>query len=157
MYLILLSIIFSSCTNNIVFEKTVDINKEGWHKDSIVQMKFKPEVNQAYDIFFLIRNDNDYPYSNLFLIADIEDRNTKIADTLEYEMADKKGKWLGSGIWDLKESKLIYKSNFIFNDTLTKTFNIQQADRKSGQVTGDALLEGINTVGIVIEKYIKNK
>jgi len=144
--------LFGACNRDIVFEKTVDINNLSWHKDSIVQMQFKPEAQQAYNIYFLIRNDNDYPYSNLFLIAEIEDAKTKITDTLEYEMADSKGKWLGSGIWDLKESKLIYKSNFTFNDTLTKRFKIQQADRKSGEIMGDNNLKGIATVGIVIEK-----
>ncbi len=154
-YIILLALLLGSCNNNIAFEQTNDLDHLQWHKDSIIKMNFKPESHQAYDIFFLIRNDNDYPYSNLFLISKIEDEKTKITDTLEYEMADEKGKWLGSGIWDLKESKLIYKSNFVFNDTLPKTFYIQQADRKSGQVTGDNNLKGIATVGIVIEKHIK--
>jgi hypothetical protein len=70
-------------------------------------------------------------------------------------MADEKGKWLGSGIWDLKESKLVYKTNYTFNNDLPKTFKIQQADRKSGQVNGDMSLSGIATVGIIIEKHIK--
>ena len=82
----------------------------------------------------------------------MEDKNKKQIDTLEYEMADSKGKWLGSGIWDLKESKLVYKKALAFPDTLTQTIRIQQATRKSGSVKGDSLLPGIATVGIIIEK-----
>ena len=149
---ILLLVLISSCNNHIVFKQTKDINDLQWHKDSIVSLQFKPQANQKYDLYFLIRNDNNYPYSNLFLIAEIEDKNKKQIDTLEYEMADSKGKWLGSGIWDLKESKLVYKKALVFSDTLTQTIRIQQATRKSGSVKGDSLLPGIATVGIIIEK-----
>jgi gliding motility-associated lipoprotein GldH len=155
LFVVILALLLGACQNNIVFEQTKDINQLQWHKDSIINLHFTPVANQAYDMFFLIRNDNDYPYSNLFIIAEIEDEKTKITDTLEYEMADEKGKWLGSGIWDLKESKLVYKTNYTFNNDLPKTFKIQQADRKSGQVNGDMSLSGIATVGIIIEKHIK--
>jgi gliding motility-associated lipoprotein GldH len=144
-----------SCNNNIAFKKVKDINNTQWHKDSIVSLNFFPNKNQAYDIFFLIRNNQNYPYSNLLLISKIEDQNILNIDTLEYEMADSKGKWLGNGIWDLKESKLIYKTNYIFNDTLAKTFKIQQANRKSGEINGDEILNGIASVGIIIEKHSK--
>jgi gliding motility-associated lipoprotein GldH len=144
-----------SCQNRIVWQQTQDINPEGWHRDSIVSLSYHPEKNDTntYDIFFLIRNDNNYPYANLFLIAEIDNNRKKIIDTLEYAMADEKGNWLGSGIWDLKESKLVYKKNFSFdNDTLV-TVKLQQAVRKTGEEKGDIVLPGIKTVGIVIEKH----
>jgi len=152
---IILVLLLSACQDNIVFEQTKDIDQLQWHKDSIVELHFTPIVNQAYNIFFLIRNDNNYPYSNLFIITEIDDEKTKIIDTLEYKMADEKGKWLGNGILDLKESKLIYKTNYTFDNDLPKTIKIQQADRKSGQVNGDTSLSGIATVGIIIEKHTK--
>jgi len=144
----------TSCQNNIVFEQTKDVEADGWHKDSIVSMHFKPlDTTQAYDLYFLVRNDNAYPYSNLFLIAGIENDKHKIVDTLEYEMADVKGNWLGSGIGDLKESKLIYKKNYHFHDTLPVDIRVQQAVRKTGQTMGDDILPGIKTIGIIIEKH----
>jgi len=149
--------ILSSCQNDIVYKQTRDIDKLTWHKDSIVRLHFTPDnAKQKYDLFFLIRNDNSYPYSNLFLIAKIENQNKYQVDTLEYEMADSKGKWLGSGIWDLKESKLIYKKAYSFSDTIPQTISIQQATRKTGEIKGDSILPGIATLGIIIEKT-KNK
>jgi len=153
--LLILSLIFSltACQNNVVFEQTKDINQTVWHRDSIVKMQFKPhDTLQTYDLFFLIRNDNRYPYANIFLIAKMENRHQKIIDTLEYAMADEKGNWLGSGIWDLKESKLVYKKNFKFKDTLPVTISVGYAVRKTGQILGDEELPGIKTVGIIIEK-----
>ena len=101
----------------------------------------------------MVRNDNTYPYANIFLIATIENKYYKIIDTLEYEMADAQGNWLGSGISDLKESKLVYKKKYRFKDTLPVNFQIQHAVRKTGQTMGDEELPGIKTIGIVIEKH----
>ncbi len=145
-----------ACHNPVVFEQTKDINTTAWHKDSIVQMQFVPQDTvKAYDIFFLIRNDNAYPYANLFLIAKMDNGKQTLVDTLEYAMADEKGRWLGSGIWDLKESKLIYKQNYRFKDTIPVKISLQQAVRKSRQILGDETLPGIKTVGIIIEEANK--
>jgi len=143
----------TACQNHVVFESTKVIGLEGWHKDSVVRMNFVPkDTATAYQIFFLVRNDNEYPYSNLFLIATLENGKQKIIDTLEYEMADAKGNWLGSGIWDLKESKLIYKNDYRPQDTLPVQISVRQAVRKTGQIPGDEYLPGIKTIGIIIEK-----
>jgi gliding motility-associated lipoprotein GldH len=142
-----------SCQNNIVWQQTKDIDPKGWHKDSIVSLSYSPNKTKinTYDIFFLIRNDNNYPYANLFLIAEIDNNKQKIIDTLEYAMADEKGNWLGSGIWDLKESKLVYKKNVNLDTAIT--IKLQQANRKTGEKNGDIILPGIKTVGIIIEKH----
>jgi len=154
--LIILFFLTISCQNNVVFEQTKDINNKGWHQDSIVRLSFKPQhVPQTYNLFFLIRNDQKYPYANLFLIAKMTQGQHQIIDTLEYAMADQKGHWLGSGIWDLKESKLVYKKKYNFKDTIPVHISIQQADRKSGNVSGDEILPGIKTVGIIIESTHK--
>ena len=136
--IILLYLFFSltACQNKVVFEQTKDINQAVWHRDSIVNIQFKPQDTvQAYNLFFLIRNDHQ-----------------KIIDTLEYAMADEKGNWLGSGIWDLKESKLVYKKNYKFKDTLPIEISVEHAVRKPGQILGDEELPGIKTIGIIIEK-----
>ena len=154
-FVILSILIFSltACQNNVVYKQTKDINQAVWHRDSIVNLQFKPQDTvQAYNLFFLIRNDNRYPYANIFLIAKMTNQHQKIIDTLEYAMADEKGNWLGTGIWDLKESKLVYKKNYRFKDTLPVTISVGHAVRKTGQILGDETLPGIKTVGIIIEK-----
>ncbi len=143
----------TACQNKTVLQQTKDINQNVWHRDSIVSTQFKPaDTVQPYNLFFLIRNDNRYPYANIFLIAKITNDREEIIDTLEYAMADEKGNWLGSGIWDLKESKLVYKKNFKFKDTLPVTISVSHAVRKPGQILGDEEVPGIKTVGIIIEK-----
>ncbi len=44
------------------------------------------------NLFINIRNNNEYAFSNLYLITELNFPNgTKIVDTLQYEMADKSG------------------------------------------------------------------
>ena len=105
-----------------------------------------------------MRNNNDYQYSNLFLIVGIDfPNNFSVIDTLEYEMANAEGKFLGSGFTDLKENKLEYKSNVIFPSTGTYHISVQHAMRKSGDIEGISLLQGITDVGLRIEKNIINE
>ena len=151
--ILLLLGILTACQNNVVMQQTKDINQAIWHRDSIVRMQFKPQDTvQAYNLSFLIRNDNKYPYANIFLIAKMTNDRQEIIDTLEYAMADEKGNWLGSGIWDLKESKLVYKKDYKFKDTLPVTISVGHAVRKTGQILGDEEVPGIKTIGIIIEK-----
>ncbi|MCL4127208.1 UNVERIFIED_CONTAM: hypothetical protein GTU68_033259, partial [Idotea baltica] len=104
-----------------------------WHKDSIVKFEFNPiDTVSRNNVFINLRNNNDFAYSNLFLIVGIDfPNNYKVVDTLEYEMADIDGKFLGEGMTDLKENVLEFKTNVIFPTTGTYNFSIQQAMRKS--------------------------
>lgn len=105
------------------------------------------------NVFINIRNTTDYPFSSLFLIAKIETpKKEQIIDTLEYKMADNYGNWLGSGISDLKENKLIYKQNYLFTKSGNYKFTIQQATRSSNDIDGNMPLIGISDVGLSIEK-----
>ncbi|HHC79892.1 MAG TPA: gliding motility lipoprotein GldH [Flavobacteriia bacterium] len=156
--IIIISLSIISCNDTTVFDTYKPISKAQWHKDSIVSFTFNPvDTLSKNNVYINIRNNNDYPYSNLFLIVDIHfpDNNT-VVDTLEYEMTDAQGKFLGSGFTDIKENKLEYKTNVAFPTKGTYTFSIQHAMRKSGEVNGITLLDGITDVGLQIEKITKN-
>nr|BFF39475.1 hypothetical protein BACY1_12800 [Tenacibaculum mesophilum] len=75
-----------------------------------------------------------------------------IIDTLEYDMADVTGKFLGQGFTDIKENKLFYKENITFPRKGEYTFKVRQAMRKNGKLEGIEELEGITHVGFRIEK-----
>ena len=106
-----------------------------------------------HNIFINLRNNKDYGYSNLFLITQMTFPNqAKIIDTLEYEMTDSNGRFLGNGFSDLKENKLFYKENIYFNQSGEYILEIQQAMRKRNQITAINPLKGISDIGISVEK-----
>lgn len=105
------------------------------------------------NLFINIRNNADYSFSNLFLITALEFPNgKKIVDTLEYEMTDVSGKFLGKGFTDIKENKLFYKENVVFLMSGDYSLTVSQAMRKNNEVDGIKMLDGIIDVGFRIEK-----
>ncbi len=144
-------IIFSSCDRTRVYDEYKPLR--GWHKDSVVTFELENiDSSKVYDLFINVRNNNEYNYSNLFLITEIKFPQGKvISDTLEYEMTKPNGEWLGTGFGDVKESKLWYKENVQFDEPGRYKVTIQQAMRKNGEVDGIQVLEGITHIGFRIE------
>lgn len=141
-----------SCDSNRVYDKYESL-PNAWNKDSIISFKLENiDSLTNYNLFINIRNNNDFAYSNLFLIAQIQFPQGKvITDTLEYRMAAPNGEWLGTGFGDVKENKLWYKENVQFNEPGEYEVSIQHAMRKSGSEEGIKDLEGITDVGFRIE------
>ena len=148
----LVCFILVSCDSNTIYDNYKSVPNT-WHKDSIVSFKINPpdSINN-YNLFVNLRNTNAYKYNNLFLIVEMVFPYGKtIKDTLEYKMAEPSGKLLGEGYTDVKENKLWYKENVIFNETGEYKVNIQHAMRENGKVNGVIKLEGITDVGFRIE------
>lgn len=145
-----------SCDHGSVYSGYQSVN-DSWKKGQSVDFTFQsPDTLKAYNMFINLRNDNDYPFSNLFLIVKLNFPDGRIiADTLQYEMAKPDGEWLGSGFTDLKENKLWYKENVVFPVSGTYTVGIEHAMRKVGEEQGIADLKGITDVGLEIEKVNK--
>ncbi|MDX1542827.1 MAG: gliding motility lipoprotein GldH, partial [Christiangramia sp.] len=108
-FMVSMIILLSSCDRKRVYDEYKPVI--GWHKDSLVSFELGTmDSSKVYDLFINIRNNNDYQYSNLFLITEIKFPQGKvISDTLEYEMTKPDGEWLGTGFGDVKENKLWYK------------------------------------------------
>ncbi|WP_308991833.1 gliding motility lipoprotein GldH [Mariniflexile litorale] len=148
---------FTSCDPNRVFDAYQPIPNK-WHKDSVVSFNIKvPDSTNAYNLFVNLRNTNAYKYNNLFLIVEMAFPHGKtVKDTLEYKMADPSGKFLGTGLTDVKENKLWYKEQVVFKEKGNYIVNIQHAMRENGKVNGVIELEGIIDIGFRIEKPSKN-
>ncbi|WP_104735039.1 gliding motility lipoprotein GldH [Hanstruepera ponticola] len=150
--LVFCGLIFTSCDSNRVYDVYKSLPNE-WHKDSVVTFKIKPPDSiKPYNLFVNLRNTNDYKFSNLYLIVEMNFPHGKIIkDTLQYRMAKPNGELLGTGFTDVKENKLWYKESVVFNETGEYTINIQHAMRENGKVKGVENLEGITEIGFRIE------
>lgn len=62
------------------------------------------------------------------------------------------GNFLGTGITDIKENKLEYKTNVAFPYKGDYNIHVQHAMRKTRNVEGLIFLEGITDIGLQIEK-----
>ena len=103
--------LFISCGSNGVFDQYTSLPSQTWNLKNPVVFEFQIKDTIARNNLYInIRNNNDYEFSNLFLIThlNLSDKR-KIIDTLEYEMTDKRGHFLGKGLSEKKDNKLFYK------------------------------------------------
>ncbi|MGB7395000.1 MAG: gliding motility lipoprotein GldH [Pricia sp.] len=146
--------ILFSCNDNLVKSEYRSTDGGAWNKDKTFEFTFSDiDTVQRHNLFISVRNDATFPYSNLFLIAELEaPTGETVKDTLQYEMALPDGTWLGKGYGSIKENKLWYKENIVFPVSGVYNLRLSQAMRKNGSVNGVANLEGITDVGFEIEK-----
>lgn len=146
------ALLIISCDKKRVFDEYKSVGNS-WHKDSVVTFKLPQfDVTKKYNLYVNIRNNNDFPFSNLFLIVALEQPNKKtIVDTLEYQMANPDGSLMGEGFSDVKESKLFYKDKEAFLLKGDYKVHIRQAVRQTGKVAGVKDLKGITEIGFRVE------
>lgn len=149
---VLLFFLVISCDKKRVFDQYKSVG-DAWHKDSIVTFDLpKLEPKKAFNMYVNIRDNDNYPFNNIFLIVSLEQPNRKVkVDTLEYLMANPDGTLLGDGFSDIKENKLFYKSKVSFDQKGLYKIHIKQAVRQTGKIEGVTALSGISDVGFRIE------
>lgn len=112
----------------------------GWHQDSVLEFRFDVEDTlSTYQILINIRHTENYSYQNMWLFAD--------SDTIEFYLADDRGRWLGNGHNGYIEMPVLYEAAYLFERSGEQTMRIQHGMR-------DSLLSGISDVGV---KVVKNK
>jgi gliding motility-associated lipoprotein GldH len=146
--IILLSILFFvSCDSNRVYEKNISIPDASWNVGFKPSFEFEiQDTSIFYNFYINIRNNTDYPYSNLYLFVDsyLAD-GSSARDTIEVILATKEGRWLGKGIGKIKESRFFLRNNLVFPNKGRYQIDIEQAMREDA-------LKGIEDIGIRIEK-----
>ncbi|MGC4041022.1 MAG: gliding motility lipoprotein GldH [Flavobacterium sp.] len=150
--LVLVLILVASCDEKRVFDQYKSVGNS-WQKDSIISFDLpKLDPKKSYNLYVNVRDNDDYPFNNLFLIVSLEQPNHQVrVDTLEYQMTNPDGTLLGDGFSDIKESKLFYKGKEKFTQNGIYKIHIRHANRQTGKIEGVNSLDGISDVGFRIE------
>ena len=139
-------LMFTGCSDN---SETVDMkNLNGiWPKKAEQKFDFViADAEAPKNIIFVVRNNNDYPYSNIRFIVNFMEAcaKKKTTDTLNYVLAKPNGEWLGKGFGDTKETLFQYKVNYKFPKNGGYSIGIIHAMRTDS-------LKGIEDIGVKIE------
>jgi gliding motility-associated lipoprotein GldH len=145
--LIVVLLLLNSCDKNRIYDNNININNGKWSLSNKLKFEFNiNDVNQKYNLSLYLKNNISYKYSNLYVFINlIYPDSTVKKDTLEFFLADKKGKWLGKGFGDIKISKFILSNNMRFEKKGKYTMELIQGMR-------DKDLNGILNVGFRVEK-----
>ncbi|MFY0604011.1 MAG: gliding motility lipoprotein GldH [Flavobacteriaceae bacterium] len=155
LFLMLLFVGIISCdSNNRVFDEYKKLDNNSWDIKIPVEFDFSiTDTISKNNLFLNLRNNNNYLYSNLYLITHLNFPNgRKIVDTLQYKMTDNEGNFLGTGFTEIKENKLFYKEQKAFPVSGQYNLKVWHAMRKNGEIESIKNLEGISDFGFRIEK-----
>jgi gliding motility-associated lipoprotein GldH len=143
-------LIACSCSRNTVFTDNSGFPSEVWTIDNVV--RFKSDITDTAsinNISFTIRTGTSYPFRNIWLFVKTTAPNGKtLTDTIQYFLADEKGKWYGKGFGDIHELLLPFKTGVYFPQKGTYTYDIRHGMRVED-------LRGVYDFGLRIEKLKK--
>ncbi len=143
-------LLLSSCNSSVVYTSSTSMGQETWKLMDIATFKVPvTDTINSNNVIFTIRSGTAYPFRNIFLfVTTLSPDGKKITDTLQYNLADEKGKWYGKGFGDIHELNLPYKSNIYFPVKGIYEFKIQHGMRVEN-------LKGVYDFGLRIEKIRK--
>ena len=148
LFLIGTIVIFISCDSSIVFEKYKSFENQEWNTDKVLSFDYTiTDTISTYKLVLKVRHSVEYEYQNLFLFV----TSDSLRDTIEVVLADKSGRWLGSGVGDIREIKSLLAIEKTYFKKENKTIKIEQAMRY-GAAEKIKNLKFIDAIGISIVK-----
>ena len=135
---------FISCNKGIVYNDFRPVPDKVWEKQFAFDFHFDmKDTSVPYDITLQLRNNDFYPYQNLWIILDeLHQSEIEIQDTIEYRLVDNSGRWTGNGI-SLFQNQFPLRTNYHFPDTGKYTISIRHG-------MFDDRLKGIEDIGLQI-------
>ena len=138
--LIVFATCLTSCRNDIVYSQFSSSPSGEWHVDSVAQFEYSiVDPESDYRMLVYLRHTESYPYQNMWLFVD----NNHHRDTIEFYLADDRGRWLGNGGLKLYEMPVLFAQNYHFPDSGMCCFTIRHGMREER-------LRGVSDVGLII-------
>lgn len=145
-------LIMASCQPTIQqYQKQVNIPNGSW--SSSLQPEFELDIKDTsglYDVYILLRNDNTYSVSNIWLkmyVMPPGQSTYKVYDRIELGLADASGKWIGRNFGDMWETRTMIAAGDSTIFTLPGTYKI-----KFEQIMRTDPLLGVLNVGVNVTK-----
>lgn len=148
--LAIITILFSSCDGQRIFEKNTDFHSRFWNVSEQPEFTFAVTDSIAsYNLYCNVRNSLDYPYARIFINWTLSDSTGAVLekDLAQYMLFDEKtGEPFGeSGLGDIYDHRILLISNYQFPATGQFKVSLEQYMRTD-------TLAGILAVGARLEK-----
>jgi len=143
-----LTVGLQSCDGNRYFEQNIEILNNNWaYNDAQNFYVDITDTTSSFNFYLNIRNTTDYPYANLYLFIQTTFPDSVYArDTIEFQLANVDGRWMGEGYGEYKYSHFILREAMRFSQKGVHEFSIEHGMRKD-------TLSGISDIGIRLEYY----
>jgi gliding motility-associated lipoprotein GldH len=149
-FLLLAIIVVPSCNRDVVFSGSEIMKKNTWNLMNVLSFEIPvSDTVNSHNIIFTIRTGTAYPFRNIYLfVKTVSPDGRGITDTLQYNIADEKGKWIGKGFGDIRELNLPFKSNVYFPVKGSYMISVQHGMREED-------LKGVYDFGLRVVRIRK--
>lgn len=145
-----------SCSKGTIYSHYEDLPVTGWNADSIVHFVFSvTDTIEPYDLVVDLRHTERYPFQNVFFFTEFYRIDTLsgdhliVSDTLEYYLADSRGRWLGNGYGNLKDMPMLFMQNITFPIPGDYRLSVRQG------MYGEEL-KGVSEIGLTVIESDRN-
>lgn len=137
--------LFVQCDSPHFYQNQVS-TQNNWDKNAAASFEFEvKDTVGRYNFYLVTRNNNEYPYSNIYLFTRMTDPKGEVfIDTLQYFLAFQDGEWVGTGS-SLKEAYLVYREKVALKDTGKYKLQVWHGMR-------DDKLIGIEDISLIVDK-----
>jgi gliding motility-associated lipoprotein GldH len=121
----------SGCTEQALYQKMDNMPRGTWARtDRSVHEVQVTDTLGTYDFYLNIRIGNDYPFANMYLFVNTTFPSGRTArDTVECILAEASGRWLGKGLGDMYDNRILFKPAVRFPVAGTYHFSLEQGMR----------------------------
>ncbi|MBR4403018.1 MAG: gliding motility lipoprotein GldH [Flavobacteriales bacterium] len=108
--------IFTSCADDAFYVSTVDMKHNFWQRGESTSYEIEiTDTTVCYDIALHLRNNESYPWTNIYVISSIEDTTgTLERDTTMCNLFDITGRPTGHGLSNVKENTIVLWEDYMF-------------------------------------------
>jgi gliding motility-associated lipoprotein GldH len=135
-----------ACSHEELFFEFHSVKNAQWNREdaAVFEVNIENHANR-YDLSLEVRNDDDYPFQNIWLFVDLKTPEGSVrTDTINADLADIYGKWYGKGL-SLHTLSIPYETGFRFPNPGIYTYTIRQGMRENP-------LKGISDIGLKVSK-----
>lgn len=124
-------LLMAACKPDSLVNATTPIEGGNWAFDDSRKLGVAiDDTLTPHDFFILVRHGANYPYQNLIVyFKTYYPNNTYTVDTIDCPLAEPSGRWLGRGLGDLLDNRIMFKRNVQFPQAGEYNFEIQHAMR----------------------------
>ena len=134
----------TGCSSKTAYSRYLNIPSDGWQQDSVLTYDVAITDSLAtYSVVLSLRHTPAYPYQNIWFF--VQNETSGQTDTLEYYLADQRGRWLGNGFGDRKEMPCLLYEHVRFPKGGIYRYAVRQGMRQEW-------LRGVTEVGLIVEK-----
>jgi gliding motility-associated lipoprotein GldH len=140
----------TSCRDNVVFNNAQDMPGKIWSLSNVPVFRVTvDDTLHSNNISFSIRTGSSYPFRNIYLfVTTISPLGAVMTDTLQYNLADEKGRRYGKGFGDIRELTLPFRLNVFFPVKGIYTVKVQHGMRLQD-------LNGVYDFGMRVDRISK--